>query len=108
MRPKPRSAMPGTNAAHSWKAASTLTAWIRRQVSRLSSPNGRKSISPAQLTSTSHRGDGLVRGMQVTQRQRVPRRGQPQCNGLTDPAGRTRHDRDAPGRPGHAASVTER
>src|SRR5690348_8642599 len=55
MRPKPRWAIPGTNAAHSWKAASTFTAWIRRQVSRLTSPNGRKSIRPAQLTSTSHR-----------------------------------------------------
>ena len=55
MRPKPRSAMPGTNAAHSWNAASTLTAWTRRQVSRSSSPNGRISISAAQLTSTSQR-----------------------------------------------------
>jgi hypothetical protein len=59
-------------------------------------------------TGVPDRGDGLVRGMQVTQRQRVPRRGQPQCDGLTDPARRTRHDRDAPGRRGHAASVTER
>jgi hypothetical protein len=47
-------------------------------------------------------------GMQVTQRQRVPRLGQPQRDGLTDPARRTRDDRDAPCRPGHVASVTER
>ena len=44
------------------------------------------------------RRDGLVRGLQVTEGQRVARLGEPQRDGLTDPARRSCYDRDAPAR----------
>ena len=52
--------------------------------------------------------DGLVRGMQVTQGQDMPGLGEPQRDGLADPARRSCYDRDAPARLDHAACVTER
>jgi hypothetical protein len=45
--------------------------------------------------------------MQVTEGQRVARLGEPQRDGLTDPARRSCYDRDAPARLDHAACVTE-